>query len=474
MIFLNIKTVWENRLIFCSRGHIIIKYVNRRYLGGWVLMSVYDVLSLVIGSIWMPISINILVDKKLGVLRRLICALIVSFAFGTTLVVQYSEISTIWVFPICLLTVYFGMGRSIKQLLYVPISYIIVVISNYLVEVVLQSAGITDDRIQKELLFTNVLFLGITLVVIAITYIIKLIISFYMRSVYGTVSKEISILLVCNIILCAMVYLINGWAVRKMGFPNELKKVTMIIFFLYALLTVVITLFTLRIIRSQEKIKREQEEKKNLLEYTNQVESMYEELRSFKHDYVNILASLSGYIESEDMNGLKNYFEQNILPTNERIDQGKYHLQKLSGIKDPAIKGLVSSKMIYAMNAGLDVFIDIMESVDDIAIKVLDLTRILGIYIDNAIEAALESKQKEIKFNIVKEKNAVVIVVMNSFVNHNLSVKEMEKKNISTKGDKRGLGLNNVNEILQKYPNINKMTELKDDYFLQTLIIQNQ
>ena len=129
--------------------------------------------------------------------------------------------------------------------------------------------------------------------------------------------------------------------------------------------------------------------------------------------------------------------------------------------------------MIYAMNSGLDVFIDIMDSIDNFEIKVIDLARILGIYIDNAIEAAAESEQKEIKFNIVKEENAVIIVIMNSFVNLGLSVKEMEKQNVSTKGDGRGLGLNNVNEILRKYPNINKITEMKGNYFLQTLVIQN-
>lgn len=436
-------------------------------------MSFFDILSLVISSIWMPISINILVTEKLGYKRRIICAVLESLAYSTTLIVQYSEISMLWFFPLCFLIVYFGMGKSIKQLLYVPIAYIIVVICNYIIEVLFQSIGITDPQIKSSFLYTILLLICISVTVISITYIIKRIISFFRKSINGTISKEITILIVCNIILCALVYLVNGWALRQMGFPNEMKKVTMIIFNLYAVLTIGITLFTLRIIRSQEKIRQEKEERKNLLEYTNQVESMYKELRSFKHDYVNILASLSGYIENSDMHGLKDYFEQNILPTNEKMNQGKYHLQKLSGIKDPAIKGLVSSKMIYAMNSGLDVFIDIMDSIDNFEIKVIDLARILGIYIDNAIEAAAESEQKEIKFNIVKEENAVIIVIMNSFVNLGLSVKEMEKQNVSTKGDGRGLGLNNVNEILRKYPNINKITEMKGNYFLQTLVIQN-
>ena len=49
-----------------------------------------------------------------------------------------------------------------------------------------------------------------------------------------------------------------------------------------------------------------------LQEYTNQIESMYSSLRSFKHDYSNIMLSMSGYIESNDMEGLSDYFNKEI------------------------------------------------------------------------------------------------------------------------------------------------------------------
>ena len=63
---------------------------------------------------------------------------------------------------------------------------------------------------------------------------------------------------------------------------------------------------------------------------------------------------------------------------------------------------------------------------------------------------------------------------MNSFVNHGLSLTDMEKQNVSSKGEGRGLGLNNVKEILSRYDNVNKITEIKDNFFIQTLIIDNK
>lgn len=434
--------------------------------------NIMDAFLFFITSLWMPISINIMIDKKLGVKRRIICAVIEMTAYLCIMIVNCTEISAIVYFPICLLVVYFGMGRSKLQLLYVLISYMLVVVCDYSMGSILMALGSTD-RYENIKVFSFSAG-GTTLMVIMLSYVIKKIVFLCRKFMQGGISKEICILLIFNIVLCTIVYLVNSWSFRKMGNPSELGTITRIIFFLYALLTIVITLFTMRVVRSQEKIKQEEEERKNLLEYTSQVESMYEELRAFKHDYVNILVSLSGYIEKEDMKGLAQYFEQNILPTSEKVNQGKYHLQKLSKIQEPAIKGVISSKLIYAISVGIDVFVDIVDDVTEFSVRTLDLTRILGIYLDNAAEAAIESEEKEIKFNIVQDLHSVTIVLMNSFVNHGLSMGDMEKQYVSTKGEGRGLGLNNVNDILRRYSNISKMTEIRDEYFVQTLIIENK
>lgn len=60
----------------------------------------------------------------------------------------------------------------------------------------------------------------------------------------------------------------------------------------------------------------------DLQDYTSNLEVMYNGLRSFKHDYINILLSISGYIENGDVDELKNYFDNKIFPTKNLIDQG--------------------------------------------------------------------------------------------------------------------------------------------------------
>ena len=110
-----------------------------------------------------------------------------------------------------------------------------------------------------------------------------------------------------------------------------------------------------------EQIQAEAKQKalQDLQSYTQNLEAMYNGLRSFKHDYVNILLSLSGYIEDGDMDRLKFFFESKIFPTKNLITKGDYKLNQLSNIGVLEIKSLLSAKMIYAHELGIDITIDI-------------------------------------------------------------------------------------------------------------------
>ena len=147
-----------------------------------------------------------------------------------------------------------------------------------------------------------------------------------------------------------------------------------------------------------EQIQAEAKQKalRDLQDYTHNLEVMYNGLRSFKHDYVNILLSLSGYIENRDMDELRKFFETKIFPTKNLIDQGDFKLNQLGNIGVLEIKSLLSAKMIYAHESGIDVTIDIPDKVNSLLMDTVDLARILGIFLDNAIEAALETEQPQI------------------------------------------------------------------------------
>ena len=232
-----------------------------------------------------------------------------------------------------------------------------------------------------------------------------------------------------------------------------------------------VMLFLLLAMRSSwlEKIQTEAKQKalQDLLDYTRNLEVMYNSLRSFKHDYINILLSMSGYIESGDMDELKKFFQTKIFPTKNLIDQGDYKLNQLSNIGVLEIKSLLSTKMIYAHEAGIDVTIDIPDSVDSFSMDTVDLTRILGIFLDNAIEAASTTEQPQVGLNIIQHESGVSVIISNCYQDNGVVLHKLKQKGFSTKTGHQGIGLSNAQKIISSYDNVLLETTMQYGCFVQ-------
>ena len=218
-----------------------------------------------------------------------------------------------------------------------------------------------------------------------------------------------------------------------------------------------------------EQIQTEAKKKalQDLQDYTQNLENMYNSLRSFKHDYVNILLSLSGYIENGDLEELKMFYENKIFPTKNLIDQGDYKLNQLSNIGVLEIKSLLSAKMIYAHESGIDVTIDIPDRVDSFSIDTVDLARILGIFLDNAMEATLETEQPQIGLNIIQNEAGVSIIISNHFQDSGAALHKLKQKGFSTKTGHSGIGLSNAQNIIRSYDNVLLETTMQCGCFTQ-------
>jgi len=220
-----------------------------------------------------------------------------------------------------------------------------------------------------------------------------------------------------------------------------------------------------------EKMQTETKQKamQDLQDYTHNLEAMYNGLRSFKHDYINILLSLSGYIANRDIDELAQYFETKIFPTKALIDQGDYKLNQLGNIDVLEIKSLLSAKMIYAHESGIDVTIDIPCRVDSFPMNTVDLARILGIFLDNAIEAAPLAQQPQAGLNIIRHEAGVSITISNSFQDQGAVLHKLKQKGFTTKTGHQGIGLSNARKIISSYDNALLETSMQNGRFTQHL-----
>ena len=225
-----------------------------------------------------------------------------------------------------------------------------------------------------------------------------------------------------------------------------------------------------------EKIQTEAKQKalQDLQDYTHNLEIMYNSLRSFKHDYVNILLSMSGYIANNDMDELKQFFETKIFPTKNLIDQGDYKLNQLCNIGVLEIKSLLSAKLIYAHESGIDVTIDIPDRVDSFPMDTVDLARILGIFLDNAMEAAPTAEQPQIGLNIIQHKAGVSIIISNRFQDNGIVLHKLKQSGFSTKTRHQGIGLSNAQKIISSYDNVLLETTMQCGCFTQCMELANR
>ena len=218
-----------------------------------------------------------------------------------------------------------------------------------------------------------------------------------------------------------------------------------------------------------EKMQTEAKQKalQDLQDYTHHLEIMYNGLRSFKHDYINILLSMSGYIANNDMGELKQFFETKIFPTKNLIDQGDYKLNQLSNIGVLEIKSLLCAKLIYAHESGIDVTIDVPDRVDSFPMDTVDLARILGIFLDNAIEASPTAEQPQIGLNIIRHEAGVSIIISNRFQDNGTALYKLKQSGFSTKTGHQGIGLSNARKIISSYNNVLLETTMQRNCFMQ-------
>lgn len=205
-------------------------------------------------------------------------------------------------------------------------------------------------------------------------------------------------------------------------------------------------------------------------EYNKSLEILYDKLKGFQHDFSNIIATLDGFIENKDIEGLQKYFIEvkkdckiinNLSLLNPRI------------INNPGIYSLLNNKYFKATNLGITFDIDFFLDLNELKINIYEFSRILGILIDNAIEEAEKCSEKIVKLSFKKEykTHKSVITIENTYSNKNVDIEKIFVKGMSGKENHSGIGLWEVKKYVSKTSNLNLSTSKTNKFFKQQLVI---
>lgn len=254
---------------------------------------------------------------------------------------------------------------------------------------------------------------------------------------------------------------------------NSLNFYAIIFVSITVLLSLVILLLSAFALREM-KYKRKLQEIEAYYEYTLRIESINNEMRKFRHDYVNILTTLSDYIREDDMPGLRKYFDEHIVPMKDKLKTRSIKMNGIEKLKVREIKGLITTKIIQAQEKRIPISIEVPDEIDRIDMNTVELSRIIGIIVDNAIEASENLEEPLINIAFIDNDESVTFIVMNKCSDDIPKIHELFEQGFSTKGDNRGIGLSTLKELTDSNENVLLDTVIENGYFVQKVEINNK
>ena len=205
-------------------------------------------------------------------------------------------------------------------------------------------------------------------------------------------------------------------------------------------------------------------------EYNKTLHILHDNVRGFKHDFDNIVTTIGGYVKTNDMEGLEKYYSQ-LVKDCKKVNN--LYILNPDIINNPGIYNLLTTKYAEAEEKGIQVNLNILLDLNKLHMEIYEFARILGILLDNAIDAASECNQKvlNIVFRNESKNNRNIILIENTYKDKNVNIEDIFNKGVTGKENHTGLGLWEVRKIVKKNNNLNLYTNKDENYFIQQLEI---
>lgn len=319
----------------------------------------------------------------------------------------------------------------------------------------------------EDVLSIAIYKIPLTLIIYLIVFIISYIIKNKHLSLFkfDEIDKKTKSLIIANLVF-GLIYIIIE-IVITMKYVDILPLTYTFANFTMILLYFIITLYSISKIVKLQKTTTQLESAE---EYNKTLHILHDNVRGFKHDFDNIVTTIGGYINTDDMEGLKKYYVQ-LEEDCEKVNN--LYILNPDSINNPGIYNLLTSKYHEATEKGIDVNIYFLLDLNDLHMKIYEFARILGILLDNAIEAAEQSNEKLINISFRKDdKNKRnIILIENSYANKEIDIDTIFHKGYTEKENHSGIGLWEVRKLLSKNNNVNLFTTKTDSLFKQQLEI---
>ncbi|MCI8796295.1 MAG: sensor histidine kinase [Dorea sp.] len=205
--------------------------------------------------------------------------------------------------------------------------------------------------------------------------------------------------------------------------------------------------------------------------YIENLEGLQKEVRRFRHDFKNMMSGMYLQAEEGNLEAIQGYIQEMTEDFDLQVGSQIRLMNQLANIRVTEVKGLFLEKLHTMQREEIHCELDVLKPFKETRVRSTDLCRCLGILLDNAMEEVQGKKDGRIQIMISSQSGYTTFLVKNTLY----SAVDFHKLGIagySTKGNGRGIGLNNYKRILGKYEKALSLTTIQDGYFIQELKIQ--
>lgn len=283
------------------------------------------------------------------------------------------------------------------------------------------------------------------------------------KKIFDYLQPSLKVTVIINLILGISVIFINSYiiSIYHFNFSTTVKVIMILSLLVYFVFSMYSILRTNKLEQTAKDLETEKI-------YNKTLSILHDNIRCFKHDFNNVVQVIGGYIDLNDMNGLNKYY-QSLLK--ECKLNNNLNLLNPQTINNPSIYSLLNNKYYQALQYGITMNFEIFSDLSTINFNIYEFTRILGILLDNAIEAANETTEKIIEIQFKSDSKKQLFIIENSCADNNISTTKIFEKGYSTKKNNSGIGLWKVHNILSKNTNIDLFTTVKNNKFKQELSV---
>lgn len=323
---------------------------------------------------------------------------------------------------------------------------------------ILASYALNSIAFLKNTIIINFLISSLNLIIIRMSK--KFLVSFVKNNNMNDIGSIIIIL----IILVTLALLVFKIPISQWNFNAEFI-ITMLILLCFC----IVGLFLLKQISDIQKTTSMYQQ---LVQYSDITNGLLEDYRVISHEQKNQLLIIRSMVEANNKE-LADYVD-NLL--DKRVGIKYEWIGQLNNLPLSGLKGLINYKLIEAETINIQTNISISKEISKTKLSKLStkqkdrLYSIIGVYLDNAIQAAKEGKRKEISLEIYKEKKEIVIVLANTY-NGTIELDKLDNYGYTTKGKNHGTGLHIVKKIMEEDPIFSQSRRLFEDYYVQELRI---